>query len=319
MDNLTHSLVGLALAESGLRRKTALATATLVIGANLPDVDALIYLVGDGTDALAFRRGWTHGILAMALWPLLLAGAMLALHRWRARRGGEGEPIHATWLLMVAAIGIWSHPLLDWFNSYGVRLLMPLSPRWFYGDALFIIDPWVWGLLALGWIWSRRRRTPSAARTTLAVAGCYVVVMIGLSRLGARAVTAQAGSPAATRTMVGPVPLWPQHREVIRDLDGRYETGQLTFAPGPTYRATGQRDAGLDPALVAAVRATRRGDNYFRWSRFPVATAVPDGDSLRVTLSDVRYGTGRTATWATIEVMVPALGLPRAGATANAP
>ncbi|MDX2260314.1 MAG: metal-dependent hydrolase [Gemmatimonadales bacterium] len=305
MDNLTHSLVGLALAESGLRRKTALATATLVIGANLPDVDALIYLVGDGTDALAFRRGWTHGILAMALWPLLLAGAMLALHRWRARRGGVGEPIRAAWLLMVAAIGIWSHPLLDWFNSYGVRLLMPLSPRWFYGDALFIIDPWVWGLLALGWIWSRRRRTPFAARTTLAVAGCYVVVMIGLSRLGAHAVTAQAGSPAATRTMVGPVPLWPQHREVIRDVDGRYETGQLTFAPGPTYRATGQRDAGLDPALVAAVRATRRGDNYFRWSRFPVVTAEPDGDSLRVTLSDVRYGTGRTATWATIEVMVP--------------
>ncbi len=52
MDNLTHSLVGLALAESGLRRRTALATATLVIGANVPDIDALIYLVGDGKETL---------------------------------------------------------------------------------------------------------------------------------------------------------------------------------------------------------------------------------------------------------------------------
>lgn len=306
MDNLTHSLIGLALAESGLRRQTALATTALVIGANLPDVDALIYLVGDGTDALAFRRGWTHGVLAMAVWPLLLAGAMLLLHRWRARRGAvDAVPMHATWLLAVAAIGVWSHPILDWFNSYGVRLLMPLSSRWFYGDALFIIDPWVWGVLALGWIWSRRRDNPAGARTALAVAALYVLAMIGTSRLGVHAVTAQTGGPVARRTMVGPVPLWPQHREVIRDFDGRYETGQLTFAPSPTYQATGLRDAGLDPALITAVRATRRGDNYLRWSRFPVATAVPVGDSLRVTLSDVRYGTGRTAGWATIDVMVP--------------
>jgi len=306
MDNLTHSLVGLALAESGLRRKTALATATLVIGANLPDVDALIYLFGDGTDALAFRRGWTHGVLAMAVWPLVLAGVMLALHRWRTLRASHNAvPLNARWLLIVAAIGVWSHPILDWFNSYGVRLLMPLSPRWFYGDALFIIDPWVWGVLALGWIWSRRSATPSTARATLALAGLYVIAMITMSRVGARAVTTQAGAPAAARTMVGPVPFWPHHREVIRDLDGRYETGQLTFAPRPTYLATGQREAGLDPALIAAVRATRRGDNYLRWSRFPVMTAEPVGDSLRVTLSDVRYGTGRTAGWATIEVMVP--------------
>jgi inner membrane protein len=306
MDNLTHSLVGLALAESGLRRKTALATATLVIGANLPDVDALIYLFGDGTDALAFRRGWTHGVLAMAVWPLLLAGAMLFLHRGRARSATpDAVPMDGRWLLVAAAVGVWSHPLLDWFNSYGVRLLMPLSPRWFYGDTLFIIDPWVWGLLSLGWIWSRRRHTPAAARTALGIAAGYVVVMWGTSRLGAEAVTAQAVSSPAQRTMVGPLPLWPHQRDVIRDLGGRYETGQLRFTPAPRYAATGQQDAGLDAALVAAVRQTRRGDNYLRWSRFPVLRAEPVGDSVRVRLSDVRYGTGRTAGWATIEVMVP--------------
>ncbi len=30
---------------------------------------------------------------------------------------------------------------MDWLNSYGVRLLMPFSNRWFYGDALYIVDP----------------------------------------------------------------------------------------------------------------------------------------------------------------------------------
>ena len=41
-----------------------------------------------------------------------------------------------------------SHPALDWLNTYGVRFLMPFDGAWFYGDALFIIDPWVWLLAA---------------------------------------------------------------------------------------------------------------------------------------------------------------------------
>ena len=40
-----------------------------------------------------------------------------------------------------------THPALDWLNNYGMRWLMPFDGRWFYGDALFIIDPWVWLVL----------------------------------------------------------------------------------------------------------------------------------------------------------------------------
>ena len=306
MDNLTHSLVGLALAHSGFKRRTALATAALVIGANLPDVDALIYLVGDGTDALAFRRGWTHGVLAMVLWPIVLTAALLVWDRWRQGHTTLPRPlVDVRWLLAAAAVGIWSHPLLDWFNSYGVRLLMPLSPRWFYGDALFIIDPWVWGLLAIGWIWSKRRGTAGAARATLALAAIYVVGMIGLSRWGVTAVQAQADPSPSARTMVGPVPLWPNQREVIRDLGDSLETGRLRFDPAPTYTATGRQAIGLDSALVRALTATRRGANFLTWSRFPVATTEAVGDSLRIRLSDVRYGSGRSASWATVDVMVP--------------
>src|SRR5512143_3798724 len=92
MDNLTHTLVGAALAESGLGRRRALATATLLIGANLPDVDGILYWIFRPDSAYAFRRGWTHGVLALAIWPFVLAGLMLAWDRWVRRRRRPGVP-----------------------------------------------------------------------------------------------------------------------------------------------------------------------------------------------------------------------------------
>jgi inner membrane protein len=64
MDPLAHTLFGATMAEAGLKRKTALATATLIIGANIPDVDAVAMFVSSDY-ALQVRRGWTHGILAL--------------------------------------------------------------------------------------------------------------------------------------------------------------------------------------------------------------------------------------------------------------
>lgn len=148
MDNLAHSLVGAWMAEAGLKRTTPLATVTLVIGANLPDIDGFTMLVGSDT-ALLLRRGWTHGVVAMAVLPWLLAGAVVLADRYlRRRRHPEKAPARFWPLLGLAYLSVLSHPLLDWMNTYGVRLLMPFDGRWFYGDALFIIDPWVWLLTA---------------------------------------------------------------------------------------------------------------------------------------------------------------------------
>ena len=43
MDNLCHTVAGAVLAEAGLRRRTPLALPTLLLGANLPDLNALAY------------------------------------------------------------------------------------------------------------------------------------------------------------------------------------------------------------------------------------------------------------------------------------
>ena len=72
MDNLTHSLVGALIGQAGLKRKTGLAMPALIIGANLPDVDAACFFWLDGVEHLGFRRGITHGPPAMLLLPLIL-------------------------------------------------------------------------------------------------------------------------------------------------------------------------------------------------------------------------------------------------------
>ncbi len=148
MDPIAHTFTGAALAASGLRRATPLATAALILGANAPDIDILAAF-GPDFSSVAHRRGWTHGLPAIAVFPFLLTGLLLFWDRFVRRRfDSAAAAIRAGPLLSVAALGVATHPALDWLNNYGMRWLMPFDGRWFYGDALFIIDPWVW--LALG-------------------------------------------------------------------------------------------------------------------------------------------------------------------------
>ena len=84
MDNFTHSLAGWALGQAGLKRMSGLAVPTLIIAANLPDIDAVLSVLG--TQSLALRRGVTHGPIALLILPILLTVAMLAFERWQVRR-----------------------------------------------------------------------------------------------------------------------------------------------------------------------------------------------------------------------------------------
>jgi len=306
MDNLAHTLAGLAIAESGLRRKTAFGATTLAIAANLPDVDALIYLVGDGVDALAFRRGWTHGVLAMIVLPLLLAACMRGLARLRNERDGRAGA-DWRWLIVLSAIGVWSHPLLDLLNTYGVRLLMPFSGRWFYGDALFIIDPWLWMALLVGIVASRLWRSTSPARIAVGAVSVYALAMAASSRVGRGIVEDQAGGDAADRVMVSPVPVTPFRRLVVRDHGDRYETGELTLGGAARYHPADETPSGRGSELAVAAARTREGAAFLSWSRFPRFAAEPsESREILVRISDMRYADVRGRGWASVVVRVPA-------------
>lgn len=166
----------MALAAAGLRRKTPLAATALFMAANAPDVDVVSGFVAN-YESVAFRRGWTHGVLALALWPFVLTAVLLAWDRYvRRKRKPDAAPARAGPLLALTAIAVVSHPLLDWLNDYGVRWLMPFSGRWFYGDALVVVDPWVW--LVLGGAAMLTFSKSFLARLRWAVLGAVATVVV---------------------------------------------------------------------------------------------------------------------------------------------
>lgn len=180
MDPVAHTLFGATLAETGLRRVSRYSAATLIIGANLPDIDGVSMLWGMDA-SLYFRRGWTHGILALVFLPLLLTGSIWLWHRWR---GGVGPPFQSRKILGLSYLAVLSHPALDWLNTYGVRLLMPFDGRWFYGDTLFVVDPWFWLLVAATVVLANSHSKFSIAGwLVLATASSALILFSGMSSM----------------------------------------------------------------------------------------------------------------------------------------
>ncbi|HEY6393002.1 MAG TPA: metal-dependent hydrolase [Bryobacteraceae bacterium] len=139
MDNITHTLTGLALSRAGLNRWYSHSAWVLVLAANAPDVD-IAWAFRGSLPYFENHRGITHAIVmapVMALIVVLLVCAITrSMRGWKAAYG-------------LAIIGVASHLLFDWTNSYGVRFLLPFSSEWFRLDVNNIIDLWIWGVLLI--------------------------------------------------------------------------------------------------------------------------------------------------------------------------
>ena len=301
MDNICHTLIGAALAEAGLKRKTALGSATLMIAANFPDLDVISVPFGH---SLGFRRGITHGVPALIILPFVLTLVMLGWHGWRGRSRDVPD---AKWLLVLSMIGILTHPFLDWMNTYGMRWLMPLDGRWWYADTLFIVDPWIWLALGIGvWV-SRRRSRLTPARASLAFVAVYIAAMgllTSVSQTAVRAALADRGITADT-VVVEPVPANPLSRRVIVHWEGSYHlatygiAGKQLSAPWLAIPVNSHHPA------VARANLTAQGREYHSWTRLPYYVIEESTDTTWVTIADARYTLDGRSSWAVMRIPVP--------------
>ncbi|HUP45586.1 MAG TPA: metal-dependent hydrolase [Thermoanaerobaculia bacterium] len=329
MDPLTHTLVGANLASSRLGEKTALATTALVIGANLPDVDAILYFTGHRDLALGFRRGWTHGVLAIALLPLIQTALLLGWARWRR------ITVSPKWLLILSLAAVLTHPTLDWLNNYGMRWLMPFRGTWVYGDSVYIMDPLLWLILGCGWLAGRRatpaligtwaffalalawvvgnrsrgylvivavvavillmallwRTSRSYAAAALAVASIYVGARLTIHAVTAETVRREI--PAVQRLMASPHPLDPLRWEIVAQTANGYRYGRFHWLRGGLTLAP---DVLPLPAETPEWRAAREHpsiEGFMTWVRFPWYEIERTPSATRVLVHDARYAVRR--------------------------
>jgi inner membrane protein len=186
MDNLTHTFFGWALARAGFDRFGRWATPTMLIAANLPDAEVPL-LFSDKASYLTYHRGISHSFCGFVVEATVLSILVCTtIWVWRRRRKRASNAVPAAVprffsVLLVALVGLLSHLLLDYFNTYGVRPFLPFDASWFYGDMLFIIDPWTWLILGAAlFLGSRRHR--SMQMGWLLMAGFATAVVVSACR-----------------------------------------------------------------------------------------------------------------------------------------
>jgi inner membrane protein len=146
LENIAHTFLGAALGQAGLKKISGLGMATLVIAANLPDIDLLWSYFSD-TSFLLYHRGFTHSLLGIIPQMLILSVIMYFWGKRRIAKNPEAEDLNFRGLLFLSFIGLISHLGLDFLNDYGTRPYLPFSQNVYLSSTVFIVDAWFWLIL----------------------------------------------------------------------------------------------------------------------------------------------------------------------------
>ena len=309
LEPVTHFLTGACLGRAGLNRKTALATLTLTLAAEAPDLDVLSRFGGPAF-GFAHHRGFTHSFLGVPLDAAVVVGFVYLI--WRIRRRKVKNPnLPPRWglLYLYACLAGLSHILLDFTNNYGVRPFWPFSEKWYSWDIVFIFEPIMFSCLLLGLI------APSLFS--------LIDKEIGARQRGPR------GRIAAILALIAVASLWTvrdyEHRRAVNALEARTYSGAepirvsaypalaspflwygvvetsnfFVLAPvdslGPDVDPEGKFQVLYKPEETAITLAAKRsylGRVYLDWAQYPITqseTLGPPDPGYIVNFQDLRF------------------------------
>lgn len=184
MDNVTHGLIGLLVAEAALLARygsrslgppglRAAAVLGSVAANSTPDLDFVYTAVTGGKlGYLLHHRGHTHTFVGGLPMGLLVLVPLL----WWAKKKHPEWSRGDRWLLaLLCLVGPMVHIGMDFLNNYGVHPFWPVANHWVYGDAVFIVEPLFF--LIIGVLLSFECRTRAARRLLWG----FVLTILGLS------------------------------------------------------------------------------------------------------------------------------------------
>jgi inner membrane protein len=309
LEPVTHFLTGACMGRAGFNRKTALATATMTLAAEAPDLDILGRFRGP-VFGFAHHRGFTHSFLGLLIVSSVVVGFMYCIWRIRDRKSKYPDlPPRWGLLFALAYFAGLSHILLDFTNNYGVRPFWPFSERWYEWDIVFIVDPILLTALVAG----------------LTLPALFALVDQEVGVRGSR-FRGRAAALVALSVMVG---LWAardfEHRRAIAALAARTYQERVPSRVGafptfwnpfvwrgvvetpdffmltevdsakPEVDPFGHMESLAKPPEIPATRVATQtyvGRVYLDWAKFPVveAEAAEGGGSL-VHFYDLRFVT----------------------------
>ncbi|WP_324720808.1 metal-dependent hydrolase [Salinimicrobium sp. HB62] len=133
MDSLTQIVLGAAVGEAVLGRKVG--NKAMLYGAiagTIPDLDALASNFTDTITAIEIHRGFTHSIVFAVLAAPVFGWLISKIER----KSGVGWKDWSRLMFW----GLFTHPLLDSFTTWGTQLFWPLDIRLAF-KSIFVIDP----------------------------------------------------------------------------------------------------------------------------------------------------------------------------------
>ncbi len=311
MDNITHGLAGLLLAETAsaiATRQTGrrpdwrgAACFTSILAQNLPDSDFLLVpLTGGVLGYLVQHRGYTHTLLAALPLSLLAMLPSVLWMRLRRRVLGRGW----LWVGGLALLGGMMHIAMDGTNDYGVHPWWPFDPRWVYGDAVFIIEPLLWASSIGVLLWTVRTR---AARIALLLPLAAILSAAALIREYVRVPTALTLVVYTALIVLLAWRLTPSRRPWLGVGAWALVTAVFFFASSRADHAVRAAHAELHPSWsIHDVVLTPAPADPFCWRALTVATSS-DSHALSVAVVSL---------WPS---MIPASTCPRADRETTAP
>jgi len=307
LEPITHFLTGACLGRAGFNRKTALATATMTLAAEAPDIDVLGRFRGT-VFTFAHHRGFTHSFLGLVLVSAVVIGFMYGIWRLRGRKTKDPNLPPRWGLLFVCAyLAGLSHILLDFTNNYGVRPFWPFWEKWYSWDIVYIVEPVLLIVLVLGLVLPSfvslineeigvRQKGPKgrwAARWALIAVVLVWAVRDYEHRSAVNALAARTYQNADP-IRVGAYPNWVnpfQWRGVVeaQSFFVLAEVNSLTPEVDPAGRMEIRYKPEETPATLAAKKSSL-GQVYLDWAKFPLTEteSLADGGYV-VRFEDLRF------------------------------
>jgi membrane-bound metal-dependent hydrolase YbcI (DUF457 family) len=310
VEPFTHAVTSLAIARVGQSRLPRFGTLMLVASGVAPDLDYASYF-GGASAFLQLHRCALHSFVGAGVAACAMAAGFCALDKKIPQKSPAHKRRAAVSFRAAAAvcgIGFAGHILLDLVSGIGVRLLWPVSSRWFGWPIANELDLWLLFLLVAGLLLPLlfglvREEVGERHRGDGSRAGMVTLILV-LAYLGARAnFHAEAVDLLLAREYHGRVPLaagaFPESSQPfewrgIAVTDDTIEEAEVPVAPGSEFDPERSLTHYKPPesAALEAAQATATARRFLVYAKFPLASVEREEAGYHVEIHDLRFEPG---------------------------